>query len=492
MVDITNLNGVSFNELDSSLLLSTSSGGGVTIDGGGNYTITPNGIGLATYDNWLGTMSNPDPSDTISVNTFIPSSPSPNVLEYTLTSADGSVSPATGGIGAEVIGWNSTGVLLEQLNGYVPGPSAPITPDGEFFVLTNNVDLSVNDGSVTPGEMLNFGTTGAFPTFTLCFLDGSVITTPSGETPVEHLAPGDLVLTASGAARRIVWVGTGQVLTSRGRRNAATPVIIRKNALAPNVPNRDLRVTKGHSFHIDGVLIPAEFLVNHRSILWDDHAPQEVTLYHIELETHDVLLANGAPAESYRDDGNRWLFQNASDGWNQPAKPPCAPVLTGGPIVDAVWRRLLDRAGSRPGMILTDDADLHLLVNGTRVDAEQSSNRTFTFRLPPAEQIDAVRIASRAAAPDELGLGRDPRLLGVAVRGIVVRSGDLCRQIDPSDARLCEGFHGYEPDGGLRWTDGYAVLPVDMFKGLDRGGKLLLELGGATRYVADFKSYAAA
>jgi hypothetical protein len=36
----------------------------------------------------------------------------------------------------------------------------------------------------------------------------------------------------------------------------------------------------------------------------DDQA-QEVTPYHIELETHDILLANGAPAESYRDGGNR-------------------------------------------------------------------------------------------------------------------------------------------------------------------------------------------
>jgi hypothetical protein len=81
-----------------------------------------------------------------------------------------------------------------------------------------------------------------------------------------------------------------------------------------------------------------EFLVNHRSIIWDDRA-QEVSIYHIELDTHDVLLAAGAPAESYRDDGNRWLFRNANSGWDHSPKPPCAPVLTGGPIVDAAWRR---------------------------------------------------------------------------------------------------------------------------------------------------------
>ncbi len=154
------------------------------------------------------------------------------------------------------------------------------------------------------------------------------------------------MLNRDGAARPVVWIGEGRVLATRGRRNAATPVIVRKGALADNVPDRDLLVTKGHALYIDDVLIPVEFLVNHRSILWDDHA-QEVSIYHVELETHDVLLANGAPAESYRDDGNRWLFRNGNLGWNLAPKPPCAPVLTGGSVVDAVWRRLLDRGGGR-------------------------------------------------------------------------------------------------------------------------------------------------
>src|SRR5262249_53457153 len=150
------------------------------------------------------------------------------------------------------------------------------------------------------------------------------------------LAVGDLVTTAGGEQQPIVWIGMGKVLATRGRRNAATPVIVRKNAIAPNVPSRDLHVTKGHSLFIDDVLIPAEFLVNHRSIVWDDKA-QEVELYHVELASHDVLIADGAPAESYRDDGNRWLFRNANSGWDLPAQEPCAPVLTGGPIVDAAW-----------------------------------------------------------------------------------------------------------------------------------------------------------
>ena len=63
-----------------------------------------------------------------------------------------------------------------------------------------------------------------------------------------------------------------------GRRSAATPVVVRKGALADNVPYRDLRVTKGHSLFLDGVLIPVEFLVNHRSIQWDDRAREVLDL----------------------------------------------------------------------------------------------------------------------------------------------------------------------------------------------------------------------
>jgi hypothetical protein len=306
-----------------------------------------------------------------------------------------------------------------------------------------------------------------------------LIDTPTGARPVQDLVAGDLVVTAGGAVRPIAWVGTGSVLATRGRRNAATPVIVRKGALGDNVPYQDLRVTKGHSLLIDDVLIPVEFLVNHRSVLWDDRA-QEVKLYHIELETHDVLVANGAPAESYRDDGNRWLFQNANTGWDQPAKPPCAPVLTGGPVVDVAWRRLLDRAGPRRLPPMTDDPDLHLLLDGARVDAWEQRGSAYRFRLPSSPK--RVVIASRTAVPSELAVARDPRSLGVALRQVVVRQGAKFMLIDADDERLTAGFHAYEADANLRWTDGAAELPIAAFARFDKGAEVMLHLGGATRY----------
>ncbi len=298
----------------------------------------------------------------------------------------------------------------------------------------------------------------------LCFCTDTLIETLAGPVKVQHLAVGDQVRTASGAIRPIVWIGTGRVLATRGRRGPATPVIVRKGALAPNVPTHDLRVTKGHSLYLDDVLIPVEFLVNHRSIAWDDQA-QEVELFHIELETHDVLLANGAPAESYRDDGNRWLFRNANTGWDRPAPPPCAPVLTGGPVVDAVWQRLLDRAGPRPGWTLTEDPDLCLLVDGARVEAMALGGSVRVFSLP--KRPASLRIASRSASPQELGFARDARVLGVALRRITLRDAVRSVVLNAADPRLTEGFHAYEPDLGLRWTDGEATLPPTTLDGFD-------------------------
>jgi hypothetical protein len=312
-----------------------------------------------------------------------------------------------------------------------------------------------------------------------CFLRGTRIATPGGEVAVERLKVGDLVLTRSGRARPVLWVGMGRALATRGRRTAATPVIVRQGALGENVPHRDLHVTKGHSLFIDDVLIPAEFLVNHRSIVWDDRA-QAVEVYHIELQTHDVLIAEGAPAETYRDDGNRWLFQNANTGWEQPdPPPPYAPVITGGAVLDAIWRRLLDRAGAED-CATTEDADLHLLVDGARVDGEVGPAGVHRFRL--GRRPAMVRVVSRAGSPAELGLARDPRRLGVAIRAVRLWRGPVLRVVDASDEALQDGFHLFEADNGFRWTDGDAGLPGGLFDGMNSAFELELHVGATAQY----------
>lgn len=313
----------------------------------------------------------------------------------------------------------------------------------------------------------------------LCFCSGTMILTPHGEIPVESLSRGSLVLNAAGIPRPISWIGSGRVLATRGSRSAATPVVVRRGALGPNLPNRNLRVTKGHSLYIDDVLVPVEFLVNHRSIHWDDRA-QEVSVFHIELETHDILVANGALAESYRDDGNRWLFENANEGWSLPPKKPCAPVLTGGPVIDKIWRRLLDIAGPRPGQPITRDPDLHLLADGTSIRGTFLTPALVLFKLqkPPV----SLWVITRSGVPQELGLGRDPRELGVALRAVVIRQGGQFRQIAANDERMVDGFHPFEPQNGFRWTNGRGKLPDGLLSGIVGPFDLMLKIGCTTSY----------
>jgi antigen 43 len=398
-----------------------------------------------------------------------------------------------------LVSGSSTGLLSSAtLAGFGTGDTLAITG-------TETISHTTVSGGVTKVTLagastmtLTFaGTISSFQTSTsggvtdlttLCFCPGTLIRTPLGDVPVEKLAVGDTVTTLGfGNTRRVVWVGKGKVLATRGRRSAATPVIVRQGALEDNVPAQDLHLTKAHSLYIDGVLIPVEFLVNHTSILWDDHA-HEVKLYHVELDRHDVLFANGALAESYRDDGNRWLFQNANEGWDLSPQDPCAPVLTGGPVVDAIWERLVERAGPRRLPPLTDDPDLHLIVDGVRVDAQERRASFHVFRLPSHPR--SVIIASRAAAPGELGFARDPRVLGVALRRVEIRQGGKFALLDAADERLTAGFHDCEPLERLRWTDGYAELPAEAFARFDKGAEVMLHLGGATQYPDDRASAA--
>jgi Hint domain len=384
------------------------------------------------------------------------------------------------------------------ITGYTSGdtillPNIPATDDG--VATTGTYDVATGVLTITVGDPVNvnldvpgfMNTSGSIDIVANgngievvpCFLKGTHISTAGGEIPVEQLAVGDLARTAGGALKPVVWIGSGQALATRGRRDAATPVIVRRGALSDNVPSRDLRITKGHSLYIDGVLIPAEYLINHRSILWDDTA-QEVTVYHVELAEHEVLIAEGAHAESYRDDGNRWLFRNANSSWDFPPKPACAPVLTGGPIVDAIWRRVLNRAGPRPGIPTTDEPDLHIVIDGKRVDAVSNAEGCYLFRLPACP--DTARLVSRTGVPEELGVARDPRSLGVAIRGVTAWRGSTFATMDASDPALTDGFHAFETDTGLRWTDGNALLPPTLFARLHGAIQIELRVCGTTTY----------
>ena len=311
----------------------------------------------------------------------------------------------------------------------------------------------------------------------LCFCRGTRIATPRGERAVEELGVGDMVLTMQGHAMPIRWIGTACRLLAAGARMEENPVVVHVGALADGMPVRDLRLTKGHSLFLDGVLIPVESLVNGRSIAFE-HRPQLVELFHLELDRHEVLIADGTPAESYRDDGNGVRFRNRRSNGNS-GLPPCAPILASGSMVDRIWRRIADRAGITPGAT-TSETDLHLLADGRRVDARMVAGGLHLFRLECRPR--SVRIVSRSGVPCALGVNADRRRLGVALARVVLRGTGMTRELGPDAPQLAEGFHCPEPD--LRWTDGDAVMPSALFDGFAGALNVELHLAGTATYPA--------
>jgi hypothetical protein len=94
-----------------------------------------------------------------------------------------------------------------------------------------------------------------------------------------------------------------------------------------------------------------------------------------------------------------------------------------------------------------------------------------------------VRLVSRAASPQELGLARDPRMLGVGIESLSLVQGGRRRIIGVDDPVLNEGFHAFEAEAGLRWTTGEAVLPLALFGGEGGAVDLIVQLGGSTQYL---------
>lgn len=185
-----------------------------------------------------------------------------------------------------------------------------------------------------------------------CFARGSGILTPQGYRPVEDLCPGDPVITASGQRCVVRWVGWRTVDLAGGAQPDESPVIIRPHAFGPGKPFKPLKLSPLHCVYQDGILVPVKHLVNGATIL-QDKAALAVTYYHVELDRHDILLAEGLACESYFCNGNReGLYHEL--GQRTPAPAPYAPHVTSGIRLYRIRQALHEQAlaaGFVPGYI---------------------------------------------------------------------------------------------------------------------------------------------
>lgn len=389
-----------------------------------------------------------------------------------------------------------SGRVTSRITNFAAGDTIKVGASGTHSVVANG------DGSYT----ISYGNTGSAVTLAdvffgtgvnasdvrfnggvisvICFAEGTRIRTPDGEVPVETLHIGDHVLTASGKRRPIRWIGQRTIdLIRHGDPDSVRPVRIRRDALGERVPSRDLCVSPDHALYVDGVLIPARQLVNGVSIRLD-RAVETVRYYHAELDAHDVLLAENAPAESYLDTGNRAWFANegpvtllrAGTRDQDRRHAGCAPFVTEEAIVEPIWCRIAERAGvsgtSAPAV--TDEPDLRVLVGDRVIPPVSVGGGRASFALP--QGCARIVLGSHHKRPSDVHpWHNDRRRLGVAVARIALRSTGGLREIPVDDPRLGDGWWEVEGSGAAmrRWTDGAGTLALDPS---DEGGPAILDI----------------
>jgi hypothetical protein len=169
-----------------------------------------------------------------------------------------------------------------------------------------------------------------------CLLKGTRVSTLAGERAVEDLHIGDEVLTLSGP-KAVKWIGYRKYTKDADRpwQASVMPVRVARSAIADQAPHRDLYLSPEHCVFIDGALIAVKHLVNGTSIA--PAVPEgmvAVEYYHIEFDTHEVVLAEGAPVESFMEENSeREYFANFVQyerlyGRARTGMTPFAPILT--------------------------------------------------------------------------------------------------------------------------------------------------------------------
>lgn len=142
----------------------------------------------------------------------------------------------------------------------------------------------------------------------ICFGHDTTIATPHGSRPISALRPGDLVLTRDHGPQPLMWIGSRHV--SRARL-MLTPTL-RPVRIAPGAFGcgpEPLRVSPSHRllaqgsvaqelFNVNEVLVPARDLIRPGQVSVD-HSLTPITYFHLLLEHHGVIWANGVEAETF-------------------------------------------------------------------------------------------------------------------------------------------------------------------------------------------------
>jgi hypothetical protein len=295
-----------------------------------------------------------------------------------------------------------------------------------------------------------------------CFAAGTRILTERGDTPVEELAPGDFAITAENELEKVIWIGRRDVeFSAHPAPGQIRPVRIAAGALAMGVPERELVLSPDHALYFDGSLVAVRDLIDGIAIR-QDFDVKSVRYYHVELESHAVLLAEGAGAESFLDSGQRAVFSSSSarlEGAGRRADGRVAPLVTGGEELAAIRARLHARK-LMLGISVAEAPYFALRLGVELLFPSENMPGRVTFTLPAG--VSEAVFCSPVFIPAEVDpASMDRRRVGAAIADVFVDG----RLTAIETVFLAADLHRRAPRETATWTRGAARLKIPVGAG---------------------------
>lgn len=169
--------------------------------------------------------------------------------------------------------------------------------------------ININPGDVFTISALDISTEEAYANLVICFARGTLIKTNDGEKPIESLVVGDFVETMDNGFQPIRWLGCRTLSISElMNKPSLRPIRIKAGALADGVPHRNLVVSPQHRILVRSkiakrmfakteVFVAAKHLIGLAGVEIAKDL-QSVTYFHAMCDNHEILMANGACAET--------------------------------------------------------------------------------------------------------------------------------------------------------------------------------------------------
>lgn len=446
----------------------------VTVAAGGTLTLDPNAGGVVDMATGPGTKLIISASDSTTATTTTPT---------VINGLSGS---------SESAQLTLAGVTPSEIT------SITTTTDQVTFTLSNGSSITLN---IAGADQINFENTTTDAqgniVFDVCFLAGTMIEMEhSVFTTVEDIKIGDTVMTYDWKRKRklpslVTWIGKKRTYIKPHLSDdlAGYPVRVLKDAIADNIPNKDLLITSEHSLFFENKFIPVRMLINNHSIYYD-YSITSYDYYHIETANHSVIFADGMTTESYLDTGNRHVFApkgnvtnisfTPSKSWEKDAS---APLVVSRDQVEPIYRQIEQRAQNmavpckKEALQLSNDAAIHVITNNQQeIHNYAVENGCIVFTLP--SDTKSVRIMTRVGRPSETigAFVDDRRYLGVLIGEMKVSQDERSDIITiHHDSHYLNGWDVKE-SVPCRWTKGNATVPIPVMTNTQSPMKLTLQI----------------